>query len=441
MDDTPRMNIKKQGTRKLPLTTGLGGTFNVKLSCALACPAHLGQNITRTDNHYTTLKHPSKRVSKFVVRYKELFTLYKLCPSAMPNSVKIPLALFLQLFVPERLVSLQYNQHCVMLTLQSVGKYSNNYSSIHYSGMYFWKNLRNFVDMKTSIDFLPEFVQDDLHELVGLIREEIKDVVMIILYGSYAKNTYVIHDVRIGPNGETTEYHSDYDIMVVTRKRLGERESTIETRIRDRFAADKSEVTKVQLIGESITKLNNALSQGHYFYIDAVNEGILLYDSGECELATPRDLNFSGIKQIAESYFYSNQQRALDYWEDAIRNINNKKYTHSSFFLHQATEYLLKSIPLVFILYRYKEHELKFLLDMCKKHTLDLVDIFPCRTKQEEQAFDLLCRAYVEARYNDNFVVTKEEIDVLVPRIELLIQTVEKVCRERIAFYDSQIKK
>ena len=83
-------------------------------------------------------------------------------------------------------------------------------------------------------------------------------------------------------------------------------------------------------------------------------------------------------------------------------------------FLHQATEYLLKSIPLVFILYRYKEHELKFLLDMCKKYTLDLVDIFPCRTKQEESVFDLLCRAYVEARYNDNFVVTKEEIDVLI---------------------------
>lgn len=338
-------------------------------------------------------------------------------------------------------MSSQYNLHCEMHALQNVGKYNNNYSFIHYSGMYFWKNLRNFVDMKTSIDFLPELVRRDLHELVILIREEIKDVVMIILYGSYAKNTYVIHDVRIGPNGETTEYHSDYDIMVVTRKRLGEREGTVETRIRNRFAAGKSEVTKVQLVSESIIKLNNALSQGHYFYVDAVNEGILLYNSGECELATPRDLNFAEIKQIAENYFYSNQQRALDYWEDAIRNIKNKKYTHSSFFLHQATEYLLKSIPLVFILYRYKEHELKFLLDMCKTHTLELVDIFPCGTKQEEHSFDLLCRAYVEARYNDNFVVTKEDVDALIPRIELLIQTVEKVCRERIAYYESQVKK
>ena len=52
----------------------------------------------------------------------------------------------------------------------------------------------------------------------------------------YAKNTYVIHDIRLAPNGEITEYHSDYDIMVITRKRLGEREGTVEARIRSRFA-------------------------------------------------------------------------------------------------------------------------------------------------------------------------------------------------------------
>ena len=57
--------------------------------------------------------------------------------------------------------------------------------------MYFWKNIANFVNMKSDITFLPERKQRDLHELVALIREEIRDVVMIILYGSYAKNTSI----------------------------------------------------------------------------------------------------------------------------------------------------------------------------------------------------------------------------------------------------------
>ncbi|MDO5385380.1 MAG: DNA-binding protein, partial [Rikenellaceae bacterium] len=48
----------------------------------------------------------------------------------------------------------------------------------------------------------------------------------------------------------------------------------------------------------------------------------------------------------------------------------------------------------------------------------------------------LLQRAYVEARYNDDFVVTKEDIDALTPKVELLRDITEKVCRDRIAEYD-----
>lgn len=82
--------------------------------------------------------------------------------------------------------------------------------------MYFWKFLANFVNMKNSIDFLPERKQRDLHELVRLIRDEVKDVVMVILYGSYAKNTYVECDER-RDFGVKTYFMSDYDILVVTK--------------------------------------------------------------------------------------------------------------------------------------------------------------------------------------------------------------------------------
>lgn len=47
--------------------------------------------------------------------------------------------------------------------------------------MFYWKNIVNFGNMQSSIDFLPERIQRDLYELVGLIRDEVRDVVMIIL--------------------------------------------------------------------------------------------------------------------------------------------------------------------------------------------------------------------------------------------------------------------
>lgn len=295
--------------------------------------------------------------------------------------------------------------------------------------------------MKNSIDFLPERKQRDLRELVGLIRDEVKDVVMVVLYGSYAADTYVERDER-RDYGVRTVYMSDYDLLVVTKRRLGERESTVESRIRDRFSAGKSaeSLPRPQIINESIAKLNDALKMGRYFYVEIVAKGIMLYDSGECRLTRPGELNYAEIGQMAEEYYTSKYTRATYFFDDAVANSNKNRFVQASFYLHQAAEYFLKAIPLVYILYGYKEHDLEFLIGKCKPHTLELAKVFPCDTPEEIRLFDLLRRAYLEARYNDEFVVTKTDIDALVPKIGLLRDIVEKVCKERIEFYHNKNK-
>ena len=294
--------------------------------------------------------------------------------------------------------------------------------------------------MKNSIDFLPERKQRDLRELAALIRDEVKDVVMIILYGSYAANTYVERDER-RDYGVRTIYMSDYDLLVVTKRRLGERESTVEARIRERFAAGKNDenLPRPQIINESISKLNDALTMGRYFYVEIVAKGIMLYDSGECQLATPGELDYAEIKKMAEEYYDDKFSDGLDFFKGANFYYQEENYHMTAFMLHQATESFLKTIPLVYILYGYKEHDLQFLIEKCKPYTLELAKVFPCDTDEEKRLFDLLRRAYLEARYNKkNFIVTKADIDTLVPKIELLRNIVEKVCRERLNHYDQQ---
>lgn len=306
--------------------------------------------------------------------------------------------------------------------------------------MCFWKNLANFVGMKNSIDFLPERKQRDLHELAALIRDEVKDVVMIILYGSYAANTYVERDER-RDYGVRTIYMSDYDLLVVTKRRLGERESTVEARVRERFAAGKNDenLPRPQIINESISKLNDALTMGRYFYVEIVAKGIMLYDSGECQLATPGELDYAEIKKMAEEYYDDKFSDGLDFFKGANFYYQEENYHMTAFMLHQATESFLKTIPLVYILYGYKEHDLQFLIEKCKPYTLELAKVFPCDTNEEKRLFDLLRRAYLEARYNKkNFIVTKADIDALVPKIEQLCGIVEKVCKTRLGYYTQQ---
>lgn len=292
--------------------------------------------------------------------------------------------------------------------------------------------------MKASIRFLPARKQRDLRQLVDLIREEVKDCVMIILYGSYARNLYVDYDQRI-EYGVPTYFMSDYDILIVTERRMGLKEHDVYTQISNRFFQHKEMRfhTHPQFINESIKHLNTALEEGRYFYTDVKKDGIMLYDSGKYTLAKRRKLNYSEIRKMAQEYFDDKFHTASQFLKGAKFYLDDEDYRMASFHLHQATENFLRTIPLVYILYGYKDHDLEKLLDYCKKHTLALGRVFPRDTPEENRLFKLLQDAYVQARYNKDFRVTKEDIDALMPKIENLRELTEQISKERISEYDS----
>lgn len=301
--------------------------------------------------------------------------------------------------------------------------------------------LANFVCMKTSLSFLPAEKQRDLDRLTEIIRTEIKDVVMVVLYGSYARGTFVDCDQRT-EFGVPNYFLSDYDILIVTKRRLGVKEYDFYTRIKDKFfgAMDRRLHTNPQFINESISHLNHNLELGQYFYYEIKEQGIMLYDSCEYTLSECRELNYAEIGKIAQEYYNQKFHQAGSFLYLATCAYEVTDYPIASFQLHQATENYLRTIPLVYILYGYKDHDLELLMSYCKKHTLKLAQVFPRNTDEEERLFKLLQRAYVEARYNKDFLVTRTDINALIPKIELLRDITEKVCKEQIAFYCDSAK-
>ena len=298
----------------------------------------------------------------------------------------------------------------------------------------------NFVVMKKSVNFLPEKKQSDLKQLVGLIRENVKNVGMIILYGSYAKNKYVDYDQRI-EFGVPTYYMSDYDILILTRKEIGPIEYSLYDKITDAFFQHKNRPfhTHPQFINYGIDDFNYALSKAHYFETEIKKQGVILYDSGEYKLARRRKLNFDEIKERAQKYFDINfRAKAIEFVLLCSDSYNRSNYKIASFNLHQATENLLRVIPMVFILYGHKDHNLTVLMKACKEYAPEIFKVFPRDTPEEERLFKLLERAYVESRYNPDFEITKEDIDALLPKVEHLRDIVEKVCTAQIEYYSQQ---
>ncbi len=82
-----------------------------------------------------------------------------------------------------------------------------------------------------------------------------------------------------------------------------------------------------------------------------------------------------------------------------------------------------------------KQHNLTKFFNSVKKYSPDFIRIFPQNILEEKQLFNLIKAAYVEGRYNPDFVVIKEDIDALIPKVELLRDITERICEKKIKEY------
>lgn len=297
--------------------------------------------------------------------------------------------------------------------------------------------------MKRSIKHFRKRTQEELEVLQQLIVKHIKGCEMIILYGSYARGNYVLWDNRI-EFGVNTCYQSDYDILVVVS---ASNVKITEDRIKDKVIgpyeylfSNKSRYTQPEIIVEFVDTLNRALERKQYFFTDIVREGIKLYDTKNFKLAKPQQLSFAEIRDYAVEEFERVYSNGVNLLNGVIEHYYPKEdYINSSFIAHQVCEKFYNAISLVFTNYRPKSHKLAKLSAQTKRFCNELVTVFPLDTEFEKRCYDLLCRAYIEARYNKDFAVTREELEYMLQRIEFLKELTHKICTDKIASYDTLI--
>ena len=68
---------------------------------------------------------------------------------------------------------------------------------------------------------------------------------------------------------------------------------------------------------------------------------------------------------------------------------------------------------------------------------MELTAVFLQNTDAEKECFDLLCRSYIEAHYNKDFSISQEQLEYLISRIGILKDITERLCKEKIAEYDT----
>ncbi len=286
--------------------------------------------------------------------------------------------------------------------------------------------------MKMDLSHLPEGRRRDIEAVVAFLRAEPNiDAEMIILFGSHARGDWVEDYTYDGP--VMYSYISDYDILVVVPSirfatkpgRWGD----IETKAARLVPLHGP---SVNLIFHDIEYLNARLGEGRYFFKDIKEEGVLLYDSGRFTLAEPRELTDAERKKIAEEDYEHWFQVACSFLIDCGHAFDREDYRKAAFELHQATECFYAAFLLVYTGYKPKFHDIEKLGKLAAAEMSDMLRIFPQATEEEKARFDLLKRAYVDARYSKTYTITREELEHLAARVGELRTMTEAACRKKI---------
>ena len=289
--------------------------------------------------------------------------------------------------------------------------------------------------MKTQFPAKSKEYEKIIREISDVIVELGEDkIAFVILFGSFANGTWVrddyIKDMII------YEYASDFDILVVTKhkKHAGNSWSSdfkrkVVSELDKRYLND---VHKAHIIIESLPKLNDKIEVKHYFFHDIKKEGIILYQAKGCELSKPRKLNNAERKEIAEEDFEHWFERAKGFMISYKAVFDEKMYKDAAFQLHQAAESFLNCTILVLTGYKPKTHSIKALNKFCASRSNRFLNLFPLATAEQKKCFELLEKAYVDARYEKSYKITKEQLEYLIEIVEKLKVITEEVCKEKI---------
>jgi len=279
-----------------------------------------------------------------------------------------------------------------------------------------------------------------IKQITDIITNIGKDkIAFVILFGSFARGTWVYDSYM--EDGVYYEYASDYDILIITKlKKDASLKSVIglKGKIKKEIAKqglDKKPLTpshSTNIIIESIDKVNSELKKDRYFFADIKKEGIILYDSGEFELSMPKKLSDEERKEIAKEDYDHWFKRAKGFLISHKAVFDQNMFSDAAFQLHQATESLYHCVILVLTGYKHKTHNLTELCQLCSAQSNKFLTIFPKATEEQKRCFELLEEAYIDARYNKNYTITKEQLKYLIESVELLKNIVEEVCKDRI---------
>ncbi|KCZ99327.1 HEPN domain-containing protein [Hyphomonas oceanitis] len=271
-------------------------------------------------------------------------------------------------------------------------------------------------------------------ETAGGARASRYRLLKLILFGPFARNT-----------ASETAAHSPQSAMnflVIVSHRALAGMSAFWDEVEERIARDRQVKCPVTLIIHTLPDVNSHLKAGAPFFCQIINQGILVYaDSEPGKDGLPKNIITKPITLVSQRAFeigFENYQ----YWKRTSEQFlivgrlgiqaGTDWRNNTAFQLNQAAESSYRMFLLTVTQYAPPSHNLGKLRSLARAVEPKIDEVWAPLQKPYTRHFELLQRAYVEARYSPTY---ETHADILVwqaNRIEVLIGLADALCREHL---------
>ncbi len=285
--------------------------------------------------------------------------------------------------------------------------------------------------MKSSIDFLDKFKQDELKDILDIVLSSWKNSIsaeMIIVFWDYINNNYFENIIKEWD--QRVIYKQVINILIITKKPTQEKNLRLSREITSKIKNFKNINSPINILIEDIFSFNEWIKEWRYFYLDIINSGIILHDSHKCKIHSRKTLTLSEIKEIQKDDFESWFEIAEEFFIDYKNAFARNSFKIAIFYLHQSVESFITCYLLVKTWYKPKTHDLEILYSNLKTHSKRFNKFFDLT--QENYYFDLLKWSYINSRYKKNYKVQKEDLVFIEEKVLFLKDIVKKLCLKEL---------
>ena len=178
--------------------------------------------------------------------------------------------------------------------------------------------------------------------------------------------------------------------------------------------------------------VRESLKNGQIYFSLNCRPEYLLYDDGQFEYPETSEEIMIVLKREARKVFDTSYGKAQAFYGSALQLLEANDKRLIPFMLQQSAELTYRAILKAIFGADHKTHELRILKKLVRRASRKLCDIFKNDDPEDMKLMHQLERAYVDARYQDEYNPEEIPINLAFEKVRLLHQAAEEFIGERL---------